>query len=94
VRDTEIARVETRPIEKWEEALVVLRRAWTEAFGQLKKTRFSQNTLESMVKANGETYPTEQVSKDVGRAAGFDGWIIWDQTLREETYHRTRRSSS
>jgi hypothetical protein len=29
--------------------------------GQLKKIKFSLNTLESMVKANGETFPKEQV---------------------------------
>lgn len=29
--------------------------------GQLKKTKFSQNTLESMVKDNGENFQKEQV---------------------------------
>ena len=35
-----------------------------------------------------------QVWKDVGRAAGFAGWIILDQTLREVTYHRMKKNSS
>lgn len=83
-----------RKTDKWEEALVVLRRAWTEEHGLLKKTRFSQNTLRSMGKENGEIYPNEQVWKDVVRAAGFAGSIIWDQTLREVTSHPTRKNSS
>ena len=50
-----------RERERWEGALVLQRRGWTVVLGQPVKTKFLQNTSESMVKENGETLPKEQV---------------------------------